>query len=97
MPDLDEAKIRTIVKEAVKETVREVVGETIQETLRALGVDADKPFDLQQDFAFLRGLREFTAAGRRHLYFVMIGVLVAKISAAVWSSVVATVARGAAK
>jgi hypothetical protein len=97
MAELDEAKIRQIVQEAVKETVREAVRETIQETLRALGVDADKPFELQQDFAFLRGLREFTAAGRRHLYFVMIGVLVTGLAAAVWSSVISTVVRGTTK
>lgn len=57
-----------------EEKIRVVVRNTVHEVFTALGADPTKPIELQQDFAFLRGLREEWNVIKRKAMAVMLTI-----------------------
>lgn len=69
---MDEKQMRAVVKEAVKET------------LISLGIDACNPMEMQQDFHFLRDVRQTAEKVKSKVPLAAVGVLVAALLGAVW-------------
>jgi len=66
------------------EDVKKVVKEAVKETLVSLGIDACDPMETQQDFHFLRDLRQSTEKIKSKARLVAVGVLVTAALGVLW-------------
>jgi len=57
--------------------VKRIVAETVKETLVRLGIDADKPMEVQRDFQFLRTWRLSTATVGVKTLTTAVGIVIA--------------------
>ena len=67
-----------------EEELRQLVEGAVDNALLKLGVDAQNPLEMQQDFQHLREWREATVLIKRRGVLVITGTVVAGIIAAAW-------------
>lgn len=80
MMPLTSSEIEHLASESAKAAVREM--------LLALGVDAHDPasiIKMQQDFAYLRDVREAVATVKTKGLTAAVGILVSGVAAAIWT------------
>ena len=65
--------------------LRSVIRLTVNDTLTQLGVDFDKPLEMQKDFQHLREMRTSTEAMKRKGMLTLMGVFIMGIVVAVKS------------
>lgn len=68
----------------VEKIAKTAAHEAVVETLRALGFDTDDPFEVQQDQAFLRTMRQGTRHGIGYAVKTFIGVVVTALAGWIW-------------
>lgn len=73
---MTETEVHAIVKDAAKEAVKEV--------MEALGADVKSPLEMQEDFAFLRGLRIGSNLAKRRVFMLVLGGIVTGIGLVLW-------------
>lgn len=61
-----------------------VIEATVSQTLLQLGVQTDKPIEMQKDFQHLRDMREATEAVKRKGILLLAGCLFSGVIAACW-------------
>lgn len=76
MTEADRIVMREIAEHAAKCAVRE--------TMKALGIDMDKPDEVQRDFHHLRAWRDACDTARRTGIKTAVGILVTGILGALW-------------
>jgi len=76
--NVDDDKVREIVRETVKVTLNEL--------FMGLGVDVEDPTEVQKDFAFIRNWRENSQALKQHGILTAIGVVVVGALALMWNA-----------
>lgn len=59
-----------------KDELRELMKDTVHETLKGLGVDVDRPTEMQHDLAYLREFRTYTSAMVKRALVTAVGALV---------------------
>lgn len=64
--------------------IRKIVAETVKETLTRMGIEADEPFDVQKDMAFVRNWRTSSEAVKRQSILIAVGVVVTGLIGMVW-------------
>lgn len=67
-----------------KDEIEKIVSETVIKTLTSLGIDAHKPFELQQDMQHLRNWRTSVNTVKRQSLITAVGILTAGILGAIW-------------
>lgn len=72
---MTEDEARTIAKAAAREAAHEI--------LTTLGIDIDRPFEMQRDFQHLRSWRESSEAVKRYGIVTLIGLFLTGIVGAV--------------
>ncbi len=77
--NVDDDKVREIVRVTVKETLNEL--------FMGLGVDVKDPTEVQKDFAFVRSWRESSDAVKRQGLIGAAGFLVLAVLGLIWSKV----------
>lgn len=70
-----------------EEEVRSIVRETVHETLEHLGVEYEKPLEMQEDFAFMRAWRQSADKVRERGISTAVGVLITGAIALLWLGV----------
>lgn len=55
-------QIVAMIEATARKTIEECVPRVIKDTMTTMGVDVHSPLTMQQDFAFLRGLRNSVGA-----------------------------------
>tara|TARA_R110002153_G_scaffold54447_2_gene151669 strand:- start:3415 stop:3705 length:291 start_codon:yes stop_codon:yes gene_type:complete len=71
--------------------MQDVVRTAVQETLVTMGMDVSDPLALQQDMAFLREMRQATAAVKSKGMLLMVGLILSSLAAAAWMGIKASV------
>lgn len=66
-----------------------IVKEAVQETLEAMGADVKAPLEMQEDFAFLRGLRIGSGLAKRRVFMLVLGGAVTGIGLLIWQGIIA--------
>ena len=61
-----------------------VIRETVHETLVTMGADVKEPLEMQEDFAFLRGMRVGSNLAKRRIFMLMLGGIVTGIGMVLW-------------
>lgn len=60
------------------------MAETVRETLVELGLDTNKPLDVQQDMAFLRDFRQAKESVQAKAILALVALLVSALGGAMW-------------
>ena len=64
--------------------IHKIIKEAVHETLEAMGADVQKPLEMQEDFAFLRGMRIGTGLARRRVFMLVLGGAVTGVGYLIW-------------
>jgi hypothetical protein len=67
-----------------KEELEELIHKTVKNTLTSLGLRYTDPFEMQQDFQFLRELREGVRQVRSKSIITLIGIALAGLATVLW-------------
>ena len=88
---MNEQELRELIREELEAgrqpatfAVQDAVRLAVQETLVTLGMDATNPLGLQKDMAFMRELRETSEKVKSRGLLVLVGILVAALTGAMW-------------
>lgn len=66
-----------------RDEVREIVKEAVHETLVSLGVEANEPLEMQEDFAFVRRFRRNIEKAGSRVILTVVTMIVVAVSAAI--------------
>jgi hypothetical protein len=67
--------------------VRRIVRDTVHETLKVLAIDAEEPFEVQKDMAFVRAWRTNAEAMTRGGFLAGVSVVVVGVLGLIWAKV----------
>jgi hypothetical protein len=85
---MERDEIKELVQEELAQSnsisVQEAVKITVKEVFLTMGMDASDPLELQQDFHFIRELRENTESFKGKVMQVVVGMCVTALLLAVW-------------